>query len=157
MKRLHDTENEGFVVHKVNWRSRLVNRLVAKLDERYISSRAQNTNCKPRSARHLGSPSQRSSPKGAPHWATAEPSSGSVSPTSSNEQSVAVDSPNTPATPLPLASLPPNSTTPRRQKQNTSMPSSSSIISPRVQLQFDNNEDDDLELYEMIMDATRNY
>lgn len=154
-----DDENEGFVVHKVSWRSRLVNRLVAKLDERYISSRTQNTNCKPRSARRLGTPSQRHPPNGAPQWAIAEPSSRSSSPIiSSNEQSVLVDSASTPATPLPLAPLHQNSATPRSQQvvsQNTSTPSGSSVNSPRVQLQFDSGEDDDLEFEQMIVDATR--
>ena len=151
-----DTENEGFIVHEVNWRSRLVNRLIAKLDDRYNSSRAQtNNNCKPRSARHLGSPSQRPPPKCAPQWAVAESSSTSSSPASSNGQTV-VDSPNTPATPLPLSQqLPTNLTTPRCQPRNNSTPSSSSFTSPRVQLQFDDEEVDDLELDEMIMNATR--
>lgn len=151
-----DTENEGFIVHKVEWRSRVVNRLIAKLDERYNSSRTQNTNSKRRSTRSLGSASQRSPPKGALRWAISEQSSPESSPTST-EQSVSA--PSLPLTPLPSNTTTPNTTTPRRlpvELQSTfSTPTGSSATSPRIQLQFDDNEDDDLELDRMIMNATR--
>ena len=70
-----DTEDEGFVVHKPEWRSKLVNRLVTKLDERYNSTRAKKSTSKPRSARRLGSLSQRQPPKNVPHWSLAKKSS----------------------------------------------------------------------------------
>lgn len=74
-----DTENEGFIIHRVEWRSRPINRLIAKLDECYNSSRAQISKCKTKSARRLGPPSLRTSPRDAPHWAVTKSTNSATS------------------------------------------------------------------------------
>ena len=64
------TAYRGFVIHRPEWRSDVVVKLIEKLDKRYETSRQSKEHCKPREQRRIGSPSCRPPPKSAPTWAT---------------------------------------------------------------------------------------
>ena len=50
-----DKESNGFTVHKLSWRSNVLNRLLSRLDGRYDESRKNSTiHTKPREQRKLG-------------------------------------------------------------------------------------------------------
>ena len=69
-----DNESNGFTVHKLSWRSNVLNRLLSRLDGRYDESRKNSTICtKPREQRKLGEFSDRTKPFGAPQWTLMEP------------------------------------------------------------------------------------
>ena len=158
-----DEEGEGFIVHKLNWRSELVNKLIAVLNNRYNSSRKQKSNNKPREIRKPGTPSIRLPPKGAPQWAVTDAtlSSGTSTPTSSTELDLlkttsAVTIQN--AQPILLQS-------PISMGNDTILTATTptggiSTTSPRVNLFTEDGEDDsyveDEELDELIRDATMN-
>ena len=64
-----DEEDGGFITHKPNWRSDLLNRLLTRLERRYDNSRKNSTvRTKPRERRQLGEWSTRPKPFGAPKW-----------------------------------------------------------------------------------------
>lgn len=68
-----DDEGNGFLVKKLQWRSNLLNRLVARLDKRYHESRNSTTvRKKPRESRKPGGHSLRKRPYGAPKWTYEE-------------------------------------------------------------------------------------
>ena len=69
-----DNESNGFTVHKLSWRSNVLNRLLSRLDGRYDESRKNSTICtKPREQRKLGEFSDRTKPFDAPQWTLMEP------------------------------------------------------------------------------------
>ena len=63
-----DTEEGGFIVHQLNWRSKLLNLLITRVDKRYEEGRKVNR-AKPRESRRLGVPSTRPPPANAVKWA----------------------------------------------------------------------------------------
>lgn len=93
-----DNEGTGFTVHKLGWRSNLLNRLLSRLDKRYDENRKNSTlRTKPREKRTLGEYSTRCKPFGASKWTFQEQSSltETESPVSV-QQSPPTESPITP-------------------------------------------------------------
>ena len=68
-----DTEDSNtFLKRSLTWRSDKLNRLIQKLDKRYVDSRKRKENSKPLKNRKDGPLSERSQPACAPKWAIAE-------------------------------------------------------------------------------------
>ena len=78
-------DSETFIKRTPKWRSNKLNKLIEKLDERYVRSREKIYNSKPSKARKIGLPSERPVPVSAPKWATT------AEPTSSNSPASSVD------------------------------------------------------------------
>ena len=75
-----DNEATGFTVHKLSWRSNLLNRLLVQLDKHYNENRKKSTlRTKPR---ETGEYSVRCKPFGAPKWTYQEQSSSTELPVS---------------------------------------------------------------------------
>ena len=169
-----DSENEGgFVVRKLEWRSTLLNKLVAKLDDRYKKSRQENTNKrKVRAPRRTGSPSLRRIPCNAPKW-TLSNGIGSASTTSTPPHSPDIPTYNTPPSPSHTSPSQPNSTVPSNSSNpshtstcfTTTTPLSSGLLTASARMLSYSEElrgapsdsesiDDDPELDEMIRSTT---
>ena len=87
-------DSETFVKRTPNWRSNKLNKLIDKLDERYVRSREKKDTSKPCKARKIGLPSQRPIPLSAPKWATTvELTSASSSPSSGSSSSDLINTP----------------------------------------------------------------
>ena len=81
-----DSENAGGLIRRpLQWRSKQLNVLFEKLDQRYLQSRENKENVKPLKQRRTGQSSVRPAPKSAPQWAISESYSHS---TSSSDDSV---------------------------------------------------------------------
>ena len=142
-----DTEDpQALVRRSPSWRSEKLNKLIQKLDERYIRSRENKDNSKPMKVRKVGSSSTRSLPPNAPRWAVdtagVDDTSLNRSPSSSSLNSSSLKttpndfSPSVSSTPL---------TTPPRQGTDKS---------PLLSASFPTESDSDGELDTWIMQVT---
>lgn len=78
-----DTENSGVLIKRsLSWRSDNLNKLMEKLDSRYIKQRTHSKPLKPRS---IGPLSQRQQPSKAPGWATKQSTSTDPDNTQTND------------------------------------------------------------------------
>ena len=80
-------DSETFIKRTPKWRSNKLNKLIEKLDERYVRSREKKDNSKPCKARKIGQPSERPIPVSAPKWATTIELTPSNSPVPSSGSS----------------------------------------------------------------------
>lgn len=154
-----DESDGGFVIHKLEWRSRLLNQLVSRLDDRYEKSREESTiKRKIRAPRRTGSPSFRTAPRNAPRWALLN--SSSDSPTSSAPHTPDHEIPAYNISPPSLHTSTPTSSTSPNLPLLTTTPLSSGVLtaSARVlnycgEAQSDDEYSDDEEFGEMIRSA----
>ena len=78
---------ETFIKCSPEWRDEKLNKLIKKLDERYILSKEKKGTSKPTKARKTGPPSNRPIPVSAPTWATTSESTSLSSPATSVDRS----------------------------------------------------------------------
>lgn len=147
-----DDDEGGFIIHKPDWRSTIVVKLIDKLDQRYEKTRQSKEHSRPREQRRIGTPSIRPPPRNAPSWATNLSSEESSPSQQSN--------PTTPASIISNASTPPCGSS----SQTTPFRTAASDIAPRSlsydeepPLPDDAEDSSDQELAIMIRAATGCY